>query len=210
VTRFGDTSVIVNVFTEAFGLQSYLVNGVRSRSAKGKAALYQPLTLLDMVVYHKENGNIMRIKEARCWYAYQHIGKDMRKTSIALFLDEVMNKAVREQSHTQELATFLMESLIALDQTDVPENFHLYFLIQLARHLGFGAHTPQEILEGRWIDDLGEKSLQQLLGASNHAQVKLSHAQRRMLLDELLLFFRCHLEGFGEMKSVAVLREVMS
>ncbi|MFN7188487.1 MAG: DNA repair protein RecO, partial [Cyclobacteriaceae bacterium] len=155
-------------------------------------------------------GNIMRIKEARCWYAYQHIGKDMRKTSIALFLDEVMNKAVREQSHTQELATFLMESLIALDQTDVPENFHLYFLIQLARHLGFGAHTPQEILEGRWIDDLGEKSLQQLLGASNHAQVKLSHAQRRVLLDELLLFFRCHLEGFGEMKSVAVLREVMS
>lgn len=210
MTRFGDTSVIVNVFTEAFGLQSYLVNGVRSRSAKGKAALYQPLTLLDMVVYHKENGNIMRIKEARCWYAYQHIGRDMRKTSIALFLDEVMNKAVREESHTQELATFLMESLIALDQTDVPENFHLYFLVQLARHLGFGAHAPQEILEGRWIDDSGEESLQQLLGASNHAQIKFSHAQRRVLLEELLLFFRCHLEGFGEMKSVAVLREVMS
>ncbi|MFN5168036.1 MAG: DNA repair protein RecO [Cyclobacteriaceae bacterium] len=210
MTRFGDTSVIVNVFTEVFGLQSYLVNGVRSRSSRGKAALYQPLTLLDLVVYHKEHGGIMRIKEARCWYAYQHIGSDMRKTSIALFLDEVMNKAVKEQSHAQELADFLIDSLVMLDQTPVPENFHLYFLVQLSRHLGFGPHAPQEILAGRWLDESNEQALKRLLEATDHTQVMLSHSQRKSLLDELLLFYRSHLEGFGEMKSVAVLREVMS
>ena len=102
-TKYGETSIIVNIFTEMFGLQSYMVNSVRSKSSKNKIALYQPLTLLDLVVYHRENANILRIKELKCLYPYQTIHRDIRKSAIALFLNEILNKAVKDQSHADEI-----------------------------------------------------------------------------------------------------------
>ena len=69
-TNYSETSIIVNIFTSAFGLQSYIVNGARGKSGKGKIALYQPLTLLDLVVYHRENASILRIKEVKCIHPY--------------------------------------------------------------------------------------------------------------------------------------------
>src|SRR6185369_5739782 len=125
-TKYGETSIIVNIFTELFGLQSYIVNGVRSKSSKNKIALYQPLTLLEMVVYHRENANINRIKEVKCFYPYQTIPVDIKKSALAIFINEVLNKTVKDESHAQDLCTFLMESLQALDQmTEKAENFHL-------------------------------------------------------------------------------------
>jgi DNA repair protein RecO (recombination protein O) len=79
-TRYGETSIIANVFTEQFGLQSYIVNGVRSKKPKVNIALFQPLTLLDMVVYHKETGGVFRIKEVKCNYPYRIIPSDMRRS----------------------------------------------------------------------------------------------------------------------------------
>src|SRR6478609_8208102 len=106
-TRYGETSIIVNIFTETFGLQSYIVNGIRSTAARNKIALYQPLTLLELVVYHRPNANINRIKEVRCLHPYQTITSDVRKSAIALFLNELVNKTVKEESHAAELGEFL-------------------------------------------------------------------------------------------------------
>src|SRR5688572_23398311 len=86
-TKYGESSIIVNIFTAQFGLQGYIVKGVRSRSAKGKIALFQPLTLLDLVVYHRENANLMHIREAKCIHLCDNIHRDVRKTTIALFIN---------------------------------------------------------------------------------------------------------------------------
>ena len=113
-TKFAESSIIVTIFTEQLGLQSYIVNSARSKSGKGKIALYQPLTLLDLVVYHKENANILRLKEVRCVHPYQTITSDFKKSTVALFLTEMINKSVKEQTHSQELCHFLFESFITL------------------------------------------------------------------------------------------------
>jgi DNA repair protein RecO (recombination protein O) len=208
-TRYGDTSIIVTIFTEAFGLQTYIVNGVRSKTARSKIALYQPLTLLDLVVYHKENASILRIKEVKCLHPYQHIGPDMRRTCVALFVDEIINKTVKEESHAQELCAFLIDSLIALDTTPQPENFHLVFLVQLSRLLGFGAHTPEDIWGGVSPDAAIDVRLAELLRATYQTPLSFSGAERQELLFLLLRFFSAHQEALGELKSVAVLREVL-
>ena len=105
-TKFGDTSIIVNVFTEAFGLQSYIVNSVRSASAKGKIALYQPLTLLDMVVYYKENAQVKRMKEVKCLHQYHSLYADVKKSAIAMFIAELLNKTVKDESHAHRIVCF--------------------------------------------------------------------------------------------------------
>src|SRR4051812_2313610 len=111
-TKYGETSIIVTIFTEEFGLQSYIVNGVRSKSSKNKIALYQPLTLLNLVVYHRERANIERIKEIQCFHPYQTLTVDVKKSTIAMFITELLNKTVKEESHVQDLFDFLADSLI--------------------------------------------------------------------------------------------------
>ncbi len=207
-TKYGETSIIVNIFTELFGLQSYIVNGVRSSARQSKIALYQPLTLLDLVVYHKENANILRIKEVKCYHPYQSVSTEVRKSAIAMFINEVLNKSVKEQSHAGEIHEFIANSLIVLDEHKKPENFHLLFLVGLSKHLGFGPNLTEEVLGGHWMDEADEKVLKKLLIASYDSTPTVTYDQRQTLLTCLLRFYASHVDNFGEMKSLAILREI--
>jgi DNA repair protein RecO (recombination protein O) len=210
-TKYGDTSIIVTIFTELFGLQHYIVNGVRSKSAKNRIALYQPLTLLDLVVYYRENANIKRIKELKCLHPYQRITTDIKRSAIALFLGEIINKVVREESHAQELCHFLIASFIALDSDRVNvENFHLVFLLKLSRFLGFGAQQANEVLHDWPVSSPVESLLQQLLTADYDRIPVIHYADRKELLEIILRFYQHHTETLGEVKSLEVLRSVLT
>ena len=209
-TKYGETSIIVTLFTELFGLQSYIVNGVRSKSGKNKIALYQPLTLLDLVVYHREHANINRIKEVKCLYPYQSIPTDIKKSALALFIIEVLNKTVKEESHAQELCEFLIRSFIILDQLeDNTENFHIIFLLKLSRFLGFGAHHVNEVLSARVTSVDNECIIDILLKSEYRDSVNMQLHQRREILELILKFYADHLDNLGEMKSIQVLREIL-
>ncbi len=211
-TKYGETSIIVNIFTESFGLQSYIVNGVRSSSAKSnKIALYQPLTLLDLVVYHRDTANINRIKEIKCNYPFQSIAIDVRKSTIAMFIAEVANKSVKDQSQPGDVFEFLFNAIVALDLAgDGVENLHLVFLLKLSRYLGFGAHKPNEVVGGRFATEEMEADLAVLMQSDFENLPRFTRIQRAALLDLLLIFFSDHIDSFGEVKSVAVLREVLN
>ncbi|MFN8336809.1 MAG: DNA repair protein RecO [Cyclobacteriaceae bacterium] len=210
-TKYGESSIIVTIFTELFGIQTYIVNGVRSKNAKGKIALFQPLTLLDLVVYYKENANIKRIKEVKCVHQYQTLTADVRKSTIAIFISEMLNKTVKDETHAQEIFEFLFHALILLDhQQTAIENFHLIFLIKLSRFLGFGAHQADEILGARMLDADEEEILKRLLQTDFTEQIVMTNTQRRNLLEAILRFYTLHIESLGEIKSVQVLRDIMS
>lgn len=209
-TKYGETSIIVNIFTESFGLQSYIVNGVRSKSAKNKIALFQPLTLLELVVYNKENANIKRIKELKCVHPFQSLSTDIKKSTIGMFLIEIMNKTIKEESHTGDFFSFLFNSIQTLDLLEESvENFHLIFLLKLSRYLGFGAHSVSEVLGHRMIGDDEEKLLAILLTLNLQQSVKMTGHQRKNLLEVLLLFYADHLDYLGEIRSIPILREVL-
>ena len=210
-TKFRETSIIVTIFTETFGLQSYIVNGVRSKTAKNRIALYQPLTLLNLVVYHRDNANIERIREISCLYPYRTLMSDVKKSTLAMFVNELLNKTVKDESHAGEIFQFLYDSLTALDgQLEGFENFHLLFMLKLARYLGFGVYSLNEVLGGRVADRETEKILEELLTADYDSALKITNMQRRNLLDLLLKFYAEHMEHLGEIRSVQVLRDVFS
>lgn len=209
-TKYGETSIIVTLFTELFGLQSYIVNGVRSKSSKTKIALFQPLTLLELIVYHREHANINRIKEVKCLYPYQSISFDIKKSSLAMFINEVINKTVKEESHASDLCNFLIQSFIMLDQmTERSENFHLQFLFKLSRFLGFGAYNVNDVLGVRVTSSENEKAIEQLLTLDYKQYIEIENQQRREILDLILKFYADHIDNIGEMKSVSILREVL-
>ncbi|WP_419700627.1 DNA repair protein RecO [Mucilaginibacter sp. NFX135] len=229
-TDYGDSSVIVQLFTEKFGLQSYIINGAKKPKAKIGRNMLQPLHLLDLVVYHKNTGSVQRIAELKNSPVLQSIPYDVIKSCIAIFLNEVLYKAVRQQSADERLFDFVFSAIEWLDhQTGNVANFHLLFLVQLTRYLGFypdryqagqadyfdmkngtfSNYKPDSLL---YLSPPHTQNFHLLLQCSfeNMQQLKWSNDERRYLIQKLLEYYALHIEGFGNIRSADVLEEVLS
>jgi DNA repair protein RecO (recombination protein O) len=151
-TNYSESSVVVQVFTEKFGLQSYLINGIKKPKSKIKLNSLQPLHLLDMVVYHKTSGSIQRVSELRHQPVFLSIPYDIVKSSIVLFLNEVLYKSLKQHESDEVLFEFLFHAIEILDSVSAGlANFHLYFLLRLTRFLGFYPDMTQA-KEGAYFD----------------------------------------------------------
>lgn len=138
--KYGETSLVVTVFTELFGIQTYMVNGVRSnKKTSNKAALYQPASLLEMEVYHNEQKAMNRIRECNWSFLYQDILSDVVKNSIALYMVELLYKTLKQPEQNSDLFYFCEDALQQLDLASgvVAANFSLYFTLQLPHFFGF-------------------------------------------------------------------------
>ncbi len=216
--RYRETSIIARVYTEEYGLQSYIVNGVRSAKSKtNKIALYQPLTLLEMVVYYKEDRDLHRISEVKTNFPFQSLPFEVAKASMAMFVTEMLTKTLKEETGNPILFKFLMESVLFLEQARTNyENFHLAFLLKLTTFLGFGPENAREfenqLRENSYPflpDNDMDRGLNVLIRSPLGTPAILSRAQRNELLDALVAYYRIHVDSLGEVKSLPVLREVL-
>ncbi len=217
--RFKETSIIAKIYTAAFGIQSYIVNGVRNTKSKGnRIALFQPLTLLDLVVYHKgKNDSVHRISEIKCHMPFHSIPFEIGKSAIALFLTEILGKTLNEEEKNEALFEFLENSILDFDNVTANyENFHIQFLWHLAAFLGFGienvADLESELKQNHYpyiLTDSEMSILGELISASSYGNLKMGKSNRTALLEKLIFFYKIHIEGLGEVKSLDVLRMTM-
>lgn len=222
-----ETSVICQIFTEKFGLQSYIINGVKKNKAKIHINILQPLHLLELVVYHKVNGDIQRVSEARQLPLFQSIPYDDKKRSLVIFLTEVLQKTLKQQSPDEPLFEYIYYAISWLD--NVPEasaNFHLYFLLRLSKFLGFYPTLPKESMNHFDLKDgvfcnfpphhqffLNAAETQQWLSLLTSSfqelhTLKISLQDRRALLNHILDYYALHVDNFGNIKSHYILEEV--
>lgn len=137
--KYKDSGLIVHIFTERFGIQHYLIQGVTRPKARLKAHLFQSLQLLELEVYYKNKGQLERIKEASHSHLTHSISSNIIKSSIALFLNEILYKVLKNQNTDTSIFNFIYNSLLWLDSTEEGySDFHLVFLIKLSKLLGFG------------------------------------------------------------------------
>lgn len=218
--RFKETSIIAKIYTDTFGIQSYIVNGIRNMKSKGnRIALFQPLTLLDLVVYHKgKNDSVHRISEIKCHTPFHSIPFEIGKSAIALFLTEILGKTLKEEEKNEALFVFLQNSILDLDSVvSNYENFHLQFLWHFAAFLGFGIENvtdfESELKQNHYPYVLTEKEmiiLGDLVSDEAYGNLKMGKSNRAAILEKLIFFYKIHIEGWGEIKSLDVLRMTMS
>ncbi|MEO6631723.1 MAG: DNA repair protein RecO C-terminal domain-containing protein, partial [Mucilaginibacter sp.] len=145
------------------------------------------------------------------------------------FLNEILYKAVKQQSADENMFDFIFNAIEWLDhQTNGIANFHLLFLIRLTRYLGF---YPDRYLAGEadyfdlkngtfsrfkpdsvlYLSPPHTYNFTVLLQSTfeNIAGIKLSNDERRYLISKLLDYYALHIEGFGNIKSHEVLEEVL-
>ncbi len=230
VARYSDSSGLIKIFTEEAGLQSCIVKSLFSRNAKLKPALFGHLSLLDLIIDNKPGRQIQYIREATVNRFYHEISDSIARTSVLLFINELLYKAIKEEEANTVLFEFIEYTLESLNDKKIPVNsFHLLFLIRLLEHLGFGPTTSLEtkgehfdLLTGMpVIDDPGHShiisgELLQLLrkmSQMDYSDLVLYTIPRKArfeLLNALLDFLRIHIPEMAELKSVKVLQEVLS
>ncbi len=228
--KYGESSLIVHLYTRRWGRMGILIPGARGNSKNRKAYLYQPLTLLELDVYFKGNRELQKIREARNHLPLVHLVADPVKSSIALFLAEVLHKALREEEANTDLFDFLTDHIRFLDLTEEGiANFHLYFLVRLSRFLGFYPESPPQgnpcwfslesgtfhidkPVKGPSVDpDLGRLlSRFMKIQPGELSTIQLSRIQRMEFLEVLLRYYHYHLEGLGEIRSHQVLAALFS
>ncbi len=215
--KYKDTSIIVRIFTRDLGLKAYLVIGVSSLGKGSKIALYQPLTLLDLVVYDKENTGLQRISEAKINSPQRLIPFDMARTSLALFATEVIGRSILEGYQNEELFDFLCESISTLDDSVTGlAHFPLVFLLENAKHLGFAPEEAEGFLAESMHHPFNSEEinlvvpyLKELLVKRYHPSTTLALSLRRKLLDHLVAFHGQHLAQPNPLKSLSIIRQLI-
>ena len=224
--KYQEKSLIVKCFTQSDGLKSYFVPSAYSgKKSNQKTAYFQPLTILEIEANHKNKGTLEHFKEIKLATAFQTINTDILKSTMVIFLSEMLHYSIQEEEKNEDLFTFLETALIWLDTHDETSNFHLILLLEITKFLGFFPDISEidlnffEMTNGifspfQGISCLSEhdtflfKKLINLKFDSN--QRVFTGIQRQTLLKILLDYYSIHLDGFKKPKSLEVLKEVFS
>ena len=227
--NYSETSIIARIYTEKFGRQSYIVNGVRGKKSSMKMSFFQPFSLLDMEVYQRPGRDLQRLKDARIAMPFEQIPFDIAKSSQAIFLSEVLLKCLREEEPNEELFDFLFQSICLLDRKkDGIANFHLSFLFQLTGYFGVFPQTPDqwharffdltaasfcvdEPFHAHFMDIETSSKFMELYvtGLDQIEKLSYNNRWRTVLLSRLLEYYKIHLDLVGELKSLTILKEVL-
>jgi len=214
--NYGESSIIVTLYTKDQGRITCMVNSVRSRKPKFPATLFQPLTMLELDYYYRQNRDIHRIKEVNCSFYYLTVPYNFSKNAIALFLAEVLYLVLREEESNPYLFDFLNLALQILDTNETNiATYHHWFMIQLSRYLGFFPsdyvtdQTGSEMQAFTGMNASMQNSLLKLVHSSEAIPVlSLTHSERNQLLERIIRHFSLHVDGFSRLRSYSVLQEV--
>lgn len=216
--KYKESSIIVKIFTRELGLKSYIVNGVRSKGSQSKIAFYQPLSLLDLVVYDKKSAGLQRLSETKMLYTPSQIPFDFTRMGISLFITEVITKSIYEDYQNESLFDFLHQSILHLDGIRLKSgHFPLIFMANQAKYLGFSPERGR----GFFSESLGQpfiaEELDQVIDFLDDAlrsgfgsTQTLSKKTRQTLLEHLLEFYSFQLGHEIVWKTMPILRQLMN
>jgi DNA repair protein RecO (recombination protein O) len=222
--KYGDSSLVVKMLTEEEGLQSFMVKGVFGKKSKMKAALFQNMTMLEIVADSSDN-SLGFIREISLSHCYKSIASDIKKSTIIIFISELLSKSISESETDTDLFNFIYDSMIWLDEAiSNYANFPLVFAIQLSKFLGFFPNIDTysegssfDLLDGNFktthndiyqIDNEPSQFLYKLCRYNND-NLTISNATRRKLLEAIVMYYKLHADNVREIKSYEILRTLL-
>ena len=227
--KYGETSLILDLFTEEKGLISCIAGGIRKKRSTMPPAAFQLLQVIKATIYFKDNERLSRIKEVQPLALHHQLIDDPVKRVIVLFLAELLQKSVKEKEAREDLFHFLTTQLAHLNNlTDHIANFHLLFMLELSRYLGFYPIQNYnedfvyfDVIDGQFVmkpdarrtlSDEESRELNKLFALSidDLSIANLSNNDRRSILQSMIKYYQSHIEGFGEMKSPKIIHVVLS
>lgn len=224
--KYQEKSLIVKCFTQSHGLKSYFVRDAFSgRKSNQKIAYFQPLSILEIEAVHKNKGTLENFKEIKISTPFQTIHTDIYKSTIVLFISEILYHSIHEEEKNESLFSFLETALLWLDHHDEIANFHLILMLEATKYLGFypdisdmdmpffdsneGVFSPFQAISS--LTEHETNLFKKLIDLRFDNDQKIFHViERQIVLKTLIDYYSYHLDGFRRPKSLDVLKEVFS
>ena len=227
--KYSESSIITDIYTEKVGMQSFIISGVRSKSAKTKAGIFQIMTIVDLVAYFKSSSKLNRIKEIKLGHVYETIPFQVPRSAVGTFMIEIARKSIVEPEENPKLFKFVCDAFIFLDTTQHSfANLHLRYMLELTSYLGFlpgGAFTDKtcffDLKEGiflkeppdhlQYMEEEMSDYLSHFLQMTKEDchEIKMNRVHRKTLLLNLIDYFRLHVDNFPTVQSHIILEEVI-
>ncbi len=227
IIKYGDNKLIIRAFTENHGLISFIIS--RSKKGKIKTNLFYPLSILELDLKLQRNEKFSSVSDASPAAVLHDLGNNIIKTSISFFITEVLNRCIKEEEQNKNKFDFIYNSIRFLDLLHHNvHNFHLYFLLELTKYLGFYPSGKPEthnnffdLREGIFtienhsaytLNKDGSEVFYDLMqvNANNFLEYNNDFNERKYLLEKLLLYYELHINNFGTIKSLEVLEVVLA
>ncbi len=226
-TRYGESSLVVHCYTVQFGRQSLMVKGVRKSRKNNRSNLFQPLFILDFEIYYKNTREIQLVKEVSRAMPLNSMPFEITKSTQAIFIAEVLYRVVKEQEPNPMLAHFLINTIQYLDALeDSSPDFHIIFLFLLSKQLGFYPQNNYgefnkffDLSGGLFKSHMGDPEFHLDESESNLwsryigfdyqgiIDAGFNGGQRKTMLENLVRYYKLHIDGMGEIRSLVVLHD---
>ncbi len=224
--KYGESGAIAYLLTDVWGRQSYMVQGVRSTRGHGnKGAMLQPMFLVEFEGLESPRAELHRFREMRLAEVLRTIPTDVRRSTMSLFMAEMLYRLVREQRPDPELFEFVWGAVLELDSlsSDCIANYHLWFMVGLACRLGYG--PSGEWTHGCWFDiregcftpvrpahglhfSPENSLLLHYFMENDTPKIAMNRVRRVEFLNAMMSYFGYHLDAVRDVRSIDILREV--
>jgi DNA repair protein RecO (recombination protein O) len=226
--KFKDADLIVKCYTEALGSISFIVKGVlKSKKGKLRPAMFQMFNILDIEFLYRNKGKLEYFKEVKVEKHLNSISSKIYKSTIIMFLSEVLKSVISEEEPDKSLYNFMEISILHLEKTEDYANFHIAFLVKLSTFLGFSPHDPIQaddqyfnLNEGYFENTENKYSLNLTysnylkrflaLDLENSHQIKISKEERKKLLSLIIVYYELHIESFKKPKSLDIIESIFN
>ena len=225
--KYGETSLICEIFTELHGILTVIIGGVRKSRTRNSAGIVQPGSLVDMTIYYKKDNNMHRVKEYKAAYVFRRIPFEVPRIAVSQFMVEIIKKSVRESEKNQTLFEYCYENIYKLDQEELSVRYAaIDFALELTKHLGFypqnnwseklkyfdltnGTFRENHMGIGQSLSDQASKLLSQFISQKEDLlETNLNDSERHEILDNLLFYYQVHVEHFGKMNSPEIYHDI--
>lgn len=231
VLRYGDNGLIVDIFTPLRGMVSFMVRLPKARrKAMVRGVFFRPLTVLELDYNFRLSSSLQHLADVRPLVNYRSLPYHPYKSAVVLFLSEFLYRALRNESGNASLFSYVVYSLEWFDAATCDfADFHLVFLCRLTRFLGFcpnvcrhgrgeyfdminACYTSVRPMHSSFLepDEAAYVSLFMHVGFASMHHIRMSGKQRCRCLNVIVDYYKLHIPGFPDIRSLEVLRDVFS
>lgn len=219
-----DSNLITTLYTQEFGIKSFIIRGFRSSRSRKTHSYFQPLSIVDVVFYQRDQHSLQKITETKVNTLLQTAQTHPVKLSLGLAVVEVFYDTVKEEMANPNLYQFLREVILTIDTTDRRlVHIFIYYLLHLTRHLGFGPNDQSKDAQYVHFDhkngifkavpqqtEAVSSLLRRFLKSDLEScrDITFDSDQKRNLIKTLFAYYQTHIEGFRYPQTIKVFAEV--